>query len=94
MRLLGRLHSGLVPAVILGIFLDLYLPGCKVALTSATVSVLCQWGDLFESKLKRIAGAKDSGSIIPGHGGVLDRLGSILISVPAVYYLVSTVYSP
>ena len=89
----GGLLSGLVGAVILGIFLDLNVPGWQVALIGATVAVVCQWGDLFESKLKRIANAKDSGSIIPGHGGVLDRLDSILISVPAVFYLVSPVFS-
>ena len=90
----GGLFSGLLGALILGIFLDLYLTGWKVAVIGATVAVVCQWGDLFESKLKRIADEKDSGSIIPGHGGGLDRLDSILISVPAVYYLVSTVFSP
>ena len=90
----GGLLSGLLAAAILGMFLDFYVPGWQVALIGATVAVVCQWGDLFESNLKRIAGAKDSGSIIPGHGGVLDRLDSILISVPAVYYLVSTVFSP
>ena len=90
----GGLLSGLLGAVILGMFLDFYVPGWQVALIGATVAVVCQWGDLFESKLKRIADEKDSGSIIPGHGGVLDRLDSILISLPAVYYLVSTVFSP
>ena len=53
------------------------------------VSIFGTLGDLFESKLKRIAKVKDSGNIMPGHGGLLDRLDSVIYVAPLVYlYLI------
>jgi phosphatidate cytidylyltransferase len=58
------------------------------------VSVVAQIGDLTESLLKRDAGTKDSGTAIPGHGGILDRLDSYLLTGAAVYYYLRWVYHP
>lgn len=52
-----------------------------------TVSLLATWGDLFESMLKRNVGVKDSGNIMPGHGGVLDRIDSMLFVMPGMLVL-------
>jgi phosphatidate cytidylyltransferase len=54
---------------------------------------LAQSGDLIESFIKRMLSAKDSGSLIPGHGGVLDRLDSFFLLAPAFYYLLEKVFS-
>jgi len=52
-----------------------------------SVAFVGQVGDLFESILKRDAGVKDSGSLIPGHGGMLDRTDSLLLTIPFLYYM-------
>jgi phosphatidate cytidylyltransferase len=57
-----------------------------VLITAILIGMAGQAGDLFESLLKRSFGVKDSGTIFPGHGGVLDRLDSILFAAPLTYY--------
>ena len=81
MGLLGYLLRG-EPAVAL-------FPASNWMIVAAIAAIAGTFGDLLESKLKRMAGIKDSGHIMPGHGGFLDRFDSLLIATPFVWaYLV------
>lgn len=62
--------------------LDTALPAIYLGLFAAVVAVVAQAGDFFESGIKRHFNVKDSGSLIPGHGGVLDRLDGVMFAVP------------
>ncbi len=63
-------------------------PVLHTAVIAAIAAITGTFGDLLESKLKRLAGVKDSGQIMPGHGGFLDRFDSLLIAVPFVWLYV------
>ena len=79
--------GGVVLTLLLGFFVEQYFPELRGnwMIVGLLVSIFAPLGDLVESQLKRSFAVKDSGNIIPGHGGVLDRLDSFIICAPVVY---------
>jgi phosphatidate cytidylyltransferase len=84
--------GGLVFAVTAGYIISMYVTNYSIVnwiVIAIIVSVIGTIGDLIESKFKRQANIKDSGTIMPGHGGILDRFDSLLFAAPFVYLYIN-----
>lgn len=89
---LGGLGGSLIGALIANATFFTELTQTDALVTAIFFGILGQLGDLFESFLKRSFGVKDSGTIFPGHGGVLDRLDSILFAAPSAFYYAAYIF--
>jgi phosphatidate cytidylyltransferase len=88
------LIGGITATLIAGFVIEKFLPDLRGnwVIIGGIIAIFAPLGDLAESKLKRIFGVKDSGAVIPGHGGFLDRLDSFIACVPFVfiYFLIDS----
>lgn len=89
---IGGLLGGTAAAVAVQQLLFRELDLTQVLVVSVATGVSGQLGDLAESLLKRAAGLKDSSALIPGHGGILDRVDSLMFALPVLYLCLSVIY--
>jgi phosphatidate cytidylyltransferase len=84
------LWGGLLGGIIFGCLGEIFLNinFYHLIAVSLFTSVFCVLGDLFESLIKRKFNVKDSGILIPGHGGILDRIDGLLFALPIYYFLI------
>ena len=88
----NKTYSGLIGSFILSIFVTIiffkeYADLERIILISFIISIISQIGDLFISYLKRKAKVKDTGKILPGHGGILDRLDGLIFALPLGFFI-------
>lgn len=82
----GGFFSIALAATLVPIWSDWSVAWIHILALAVIVSLLTQVGDLLESRLKRFARVKDAGGVLPGHGGLLDRIDGLLMALPAIYF--------
>lgn len=85
---IGGLAASIIFAVIACVCFQLPLSYWQMIVAGIIIGIISQLGDLVESLLKRNMKAKDAGNLLPGHGGILDRIDSHLLVAPVAYYLI------
>ena len=88
---LGAIIIGLIYALCLNKFANIQISYLYIGLITGLLSILSQTGDLSASSIKRTVEIKDFGNLIPGHGGILDRIDSIIFIAPFAYFLLSLI---
>lgn len=83
---IGGIIFSMIAGLVFGLNFLTHVNLPSLLLLSFSTSVVAQFGDFFESVLKRVAEVKDSGSIMPGHGGVLDRVDGVLFGAPIILF--------
>lgn len=88
-KTLAGLGGGMIAALFTGMAFAQYAGlDLRLALVSPLLAIVAQIGDLYESGIKRKAGVKDSGTVLPGHGGVLDRLDGVVTAAPVALAMI------
>ena len=84
---IGGIISAVIVSILFGVFTEMNAPIIWLSIVNIFLSIFGQLGDLVESALKRHYEIKDSGHILPGHGGILDRFDSLLFVWPLIHFL-------
>lgn len=85
---IGGLIASIIVAIVISLLFNLPISYWQMILTGVIIAIFAQLGDLVESLLKRNMKTKDTGNVLPGHGGILDRIDSHLLVAPIAYYLI------